>query len=123
MSDCHTSKLVTARKDHRCECSRHRRGEDGEIISRPCFIAKGEIHNVSSGIFDGYPFRSRLCLFHDAVCCAIHKSNRCGWGEEIDLDELNYYTECNSFKEWVWWLSAIRIEYRKLKAQSAERKT
>jgi hypothetical protein len=43
--------------------------------------------------------------------------------EGVDLGELHEYVQCDSSSRWAMWLYAIRSEYRRLKAQSAERKT
>jgi hypothetical protein len=120
MSDCHKSKLVTARKDHRCESHRsYPRGDDrGRYHWRPCHIRKGDVYHVESGIDDGEPYRIRTCLFHAAVCAAVRRINRahCWSFEGINLTwPWSEYIEIGSSEDWRKWLSAIRTEYRKLK--------
>jgi hypothetical protein len=120
MSDCTDFRRVKARKDHRCACHRVIRDRDGERRGVRCVIHKGDKHEVQSGIFNGEPFRIRLCLFHAAVCSAIwHKENdgRLAFCDEMDLDELDQYIESGSFQEWKDWLGQIREELRELKAK------
>lgn len=128
MSDCHKFKLTKASKDHRCESHRsYPKGDErGRYHWRPCHISKGDTYEVCSGINDGEPYRLRLCLFHAAVANAVWKIEhaKCWSFDGVNFDyPWSEYVEIGSSDDWRKWLSAIRTEYRKLKAQSAERKT
>jgi hypothetical protein len=123
-SDCTTITLVRARKDHSCECHREFPRDDPRGMGRvrPCEIRRGDVYEQQSGIFDGEPYRQRLCLFHAAVCAAIWADlHRANWmrTEGIDLGTLGEYVEIASHEDWRKWLGLIRDKRRKLKERVA----
>lgn len=125
MANCHETRVVRARKPHTCNCHRSHTTSSNRLRyrNRRCSVSKGKFYVVDSGIFDGNPYREKLCIFHKAVVRAIWKSERetmNSWSfEGVDLSGSweDYIQVCSS-KDWRMWLGLIRAEYRKLKMET-----
>lgn len=120
MNNCHHSEWRRARKVHDCAVCVPANPRKDPHRYREHKIAKGELYEYNSGIFDGNPYSYKLCRMHAAMNQALYETYRDDyWCEGIDVADLrnewSYQIEGHGRVGWLKCLHAVRKELREMR--------